>query len=81
MPKSPQDERAVILAQPHKRPYGVRVRIHVHSSAALGFVDEVCVPLGTGAFLSIGPGRGPAPWEGGQEVCGDAGRFSDGGFG
>lgn len=66
MPKSPQDERAVILGQLNKRPYGVRVRIHVQSSGALGFVDEVCVPLGTGAFLSIGPAKA-APWEGGKK--------------
>lgn len=64
--KSPQDERAIILGQPHKRPYGIRVRIHLQTSGALGFVEEVSVPLATGAFLSIAPRRG-APWEGGKK--------------
>ena len=65
--KTPREERIIIVGQPHKRPYGVRVRLHVQSSAAFGFVDEVSVPLGSGAFLTIGPGRGPAPWEGGRK--------------
>ncbi len=65
--KSPKEERSIIVGQPHKRPYGVRVRLHVQSSAAFGFVDDVSVPVSSGAFLTIGPGRGPAPWEGGKK--------------
>lgn len=64
--KSPQEERAVILGQPNKRPYGVRVRIHLQTAGALGYVEEVSVSLHTGAFLSIAPTRA-APWEGGKK--------------
>jgi len=54
------------LLRPEKRPYGVKVRVHVLTAGALGNVEEVCVPLGTGAFLTIAPGR-KAPWEGGRK--------------
>ncbi len=64
--KTPQEERAVVLGQPNKRPYGVRVRIHLQTAGALGYVEEVCVSLHTGAFLSIAPTR-TAPWEGGKK--------------
>ena len=65
-PKSMQEERAIILGQPNKRPYGARVRIHVQTSGALGYAEHVCVPLPTGAFLSFEPKR-TAPWEGGKK--------------
>ena len=61
-----QEERAIILGQPNKRPYGARVRIHVQTSGALGYAEHVCVPLPTGAFLSFEPTR-TAPWEGGKK--------------
>lgn len=64
--KSPKEERVVILGQPNKRPYGVLVRIHLQTAGALGYVEEVCVSLNTGAFLSIAPTRS-APWEGGKK--------------
>jgi hypothetical protein len=64
--KTPREERAVILTQPHKRPYGVKVRIHLRTGGAIGSVEEVCVSLNTGAFLSISPTR-TAPWEGGKK--------------
>lgn len=63
--KSPQEERSVILGQPAKRPYGVKVRIHLMTAGAIG-VEEVCVPLHSGAFLAIAP-VSKAPWEGGQK--------------
>ncbi|MCB1932771.1 MAG: hypothetical protein KDI45_09910 [Candidatus Accumulibacter sp.] len=64
--KSPQEERATILSQPQKRPYGAKVHIRLQTSGPLGFVEEVCVPLQTGAFLAIAPARS-APWEGGNK--------------
>lgn len=60
MPKSPQEERAIILGQPDKRPYGARVRINVRTSGAVGYAEQVC------AFLSIEPAR-TATWEGGKK--------------
>jgi hypothetical protein len=65
-PKSMQEERSIILGQRDKRPYGARVRIHVQTSGALGYAEQVCVSLPTGAFLSIEPAR-TAPWEGGKK--------------
>lgn len=64
--KSAAEERAVIVGQPDKRPYGVRVRVHVQKSGALGSVEEVSVPLDAGPFIVIGPGRSN-PWEGGKK--------------
>ena len=64
--KTPSEERAVILSQPTKRPYGVRVRIHLQTAASIGYVEDVCVSLNSGAFLSIAPTR-IAPWEGGKK--------------
>lgn len=65
-PKSAQEERSVILGQPAKRPYGARVRIHVQNSGAIGDAEQVCIPLPTGAFVSMQPAR-TAPWEGGKK--------------
>lgn len=64
--KTPIEERAVILGQPTKRPYGVRVCIHLQTAGSIGNVENVCVSLNTGAFLSIAPTR-TAPWEGGKK--------------
>ena len=64
--KTPKEERAVIISQPVKRPYGVRVRIHLRTAGSIGNVEDVCVSLNTGAFLSISPTR-TAPWEGGKK--------------
>lgn len=64
--KTPREERAVILGQPAKRPYGVKVRIHLQTAGSIGDVQDVCVSLDTGAFLSIAPTR-TAPWEGGKK--------------
>lgn len=64
--KTPSEERAVILGQPAKRPYGVKVRIHLQTAGSIGNVEDVCVSLDTGAFLSIAPTR-TAPWEGGKK--------------
>jgi hypothetical protein len=59
-------ERQVILGQPNKRPYGARVRIHLQTSGAMGSAEEVCVPLHSGAFLTIEPTH-RASWEGGKK--------------
>lgn len=64
--KTSREERAVILDQPTKRPYGVKVRIHLKTSGSIGNVEDVCVSLNTGAFLSIVPTR-TAPWEGSKK--------------
>lgn len=64
--KSPQEERTIIVGHPDKRPYGVRVRIHLQTSGALGYIEEACVSLNSGAFLSFAPARA-APWEGGKK--------------
>jgi hypothetical protein len=64
--KSPTEERAAILGQPDKRPYGVRSRIHLRSATAIGNAEEVCVPLHTGAYLTVSGDRS-APWEGGKK--------------
>jgi hypothetical protein len=61
-----QEERSIILLRPEKRPYGVKVHFHVLTAGVLGNVEEVCVSLGTGAFLTIAPRR-KAPWEGGRK--------------
>ena len=66
MPKNPSHERQVIICQPKKRPYGARARIHVQTSGTLGDAEEVCVPLSSGAFLTIEPTH-KAPWEGGKK--------------
>jgi len=64
--KPPADERAIIVGQPNKRPYGVAVRIHLQTGGAIGNVENASVPLSTGAFLTIAPAR-TAPWEGGKK--------------
>lgn len=64
--KKATDERTTILGQPHKRPYGARVKFHLQHSGAIGDAEEVCVSLSSGAFLSIAPAR-IAPWEGGKK--------------
>lgn len=64
--KTPQEERAIIVGQPNKRPYGVKVRVHLQTAGALGYVEDICVTLNTGAFLTINPMR-TAHWEGGKK--------------
>ena len=64
--KSPAEERAIIVGQQNKRPYGVKVRIHLQTGGAIGSVENACVPLNTGAFLTIAPAR-TAPWKGGKK--------------
>ena len=68
-PKSADDERATILGLPAKRPYGAKVSFKVQTAGALGYIEEVVVPLSTGAFLALKPGRS-APWEGGKRYIG-----------
>lgn len=64
--KKSEEERAVIRAQPHKRPYGVNVRFCLQTAADLGEIDEVCVSIHTGAYLSIKSER-VAPWQSGKK--------------
>jgi hypothetical protein len=64
--KSPQDERSVIVSQPAKRPYGAILRVHVQTAAAFGKVEEVGIPLATGAFITLAP-VATAPGEGGRK--------------
>jgi hypothetical protein len=64
--KTAKEERTIILAQPQKRPYGARVKMHVQHEGAIGGAEEVCISLPSGAFLSIAPTR-IAPWEGGKK--------------
>lgn len=64
--KSPMVERAIIVDQPIKRPYGVKVRIHLQTGGAIGNIENVSVALNTGAFLTVTPSR-TAPWEGGKK--------------
>jgi hypothetical protein len=64
--KTPKEERAIIFSQPNKRPYGVKVFLHVKSAGTFGFVEKACVSLHTGAFLTIMPAQ-TAPLEGGKK--------------
>lgn len=64
--KDASHERQVILGQPNKRPYGARVHIRLQTAGALGGAEEVCVPLPSGAFLTVEPTH-KAPWEGGRK--------------
>lgn len=51
--KSPTHERSIVVGQPSKRPYGVKVRIHLRTGGAIGNVENASVPSSTGAFLTI----------------------------
>ena len=67
--KTPKEERAIIFNQPNKRPYGVKVFLHVKSAGTFGFIEETsqaCVSLHSGAFLTIRPAQ-TAPLEGGKK--------------
>lgn len=66
--KSPDEERAIILEQPAKRPYGARVRVHVQTAASLGRMEGESISLSTGALVTIAPAR-QAPWEGGKKYA------------
>jgi hypothetical protein len=65
--KSSGEERAVIVGQPSKRPYGAQPRVHVQTAEALGRLEESCVLLSTGTLLTA-TSRRKAPWEGGGNV-------------
>jgi hypothetical protein len=62
---TPQDERRIIISRPEKRPYGVRVQFRVLGAGTVGNLENISLPLSTGVFLTIAPGR-KAPWEGGR---------------
>jgi hypothetical protein len=64
--KRPDEERAVILGRPDKRPYGTRAHLHLGTAASIGHTEGVCVLLHDGAIVTIEP-RGKAPWEGGDK--------------
>jgi len=67
MKKDPLQERNIIVTRPQKRPYGVRVQFHVQSLFAIGNIENVCILMESGAFLTLRTGKN-APWEGGQRM-------------
>jgi hypothetical protein len=56
----------MIISQPSKRPYGATLRVQVQTAGAFGQVEEVGIPLATGAFMTLAPAR-MAPWDGGRK--------------
>ena len=64
--KSPTEERRTIFEQRTRRPYGAILRVHVQTAGAFGQVEEVGVPLATGAVITLAPAR-KAPWDGGRK--------------
>lgn len=75
MKKSPQDERKIILSRPEKRPYGVRIQFRLKTIGDIGNLENACILLDTGSFLTISPGK-KAPWEGGEVMKIDLEGFS-----
>jgi hypothetical protein len=51
--KSPVDERAFILDQPDKRPYGVRLSVRAAALRPLGLDGKAWLSLNTGAILTV----------------------------
>ena len=75
--KPPAEERWLILANPRKRPYGARLKLHVQSALAFGEVEEVCALLSTGALATIT--ADPAlPWLAGARYTVEVEGFRDG---
>jgi len=67
--KSPEEERAIIVGKPATRRYGAEISIHLQTSASIGGIEGVCIPLSTGAVLTLSR-VGKAPWEGGDKfIC------------
>jgi len=66
--KSPEEERALILSHPAKRPYGARIRVHLQTAASIGHLEGVCLPLQTGTFVTLSR-RAKAPWEAGDRFA------------
>lgn len=64
--KSAREELHMITTSPAKRPYGARVRGHFQTAGSLGRIEEACVLLPSGAFLTISQAQ-KAPWEGGAK--------------
>jgi hypothetical protein len=67
MKKDPLHERSIIVSRPQKRPYGVRVQFRVQSLFAIGNLENVCIIMESGVFLTLSPGK-TAPWEGGRRM-------------
>jgi hypothetical protein len=65
--KPPREERAIIVQQPAKRPYGTRASAHLQTAISMGNTEGVCLLLDSGAFVTIEPGSKPT-WEGGAKV-------------
>lgn len=66
-PKSPADERTLILARDARRKYGVRVLFQVQSIAHLGGSETATYDLPTGAIATLAPAR-TLSWEGGVKL-------------
>ena len=66
-PKSPADERALILARDARRKYGVRVLFQVQSLAHVGGSETTSYDLPTGAIATLAPAR-KLSWEGGVKL-------------
>src|SRR5437773_9108871 len=64
--RTPLAERSIIVERREKRPYGVKVWFQVLTAGAVGGVENVSIPLGTGAFITIAPWK-KAPWETGRK--------------
>lgn len=67
MKKPPAEERAIIVRQPHKRPYGARVSVHLQTAASIGNLQDVCLLLPSGGYATVSRDT-TAPWDGGDRV-------------
>ncbi len=67
MQKSPQEERNIIISKPNKRPYGIKVQFHIQTLGSIGNLDNVCISMKSGLFLTLSPGK-KSPWEGGERM-------------
>lgn len=60
------EERALIVREPPKRPYGARAGVHLQTEVSLGHMEGVCLLLDSGPIITIEPRR-KTPWEGGDK--------------
>ena len=67
MNKNPISERATIRNQPEKRPYGVKIELHVMTYGDLGNLHNTCFLLDTGSYFTL-KAVDKAPWEAGQKL-------------
>lgn len=67
MQKNSKEERYIILHKSYKRPYGIKVQFHIQTLGSIGNLENVCISMDSGLFLTLSPGR-TAPWEGGRRM-------------